>query len=1297
MHRSSRPDALDLQQHTQTLTRARSRSIGSTDYALSSTASSTSSSNALASVSPEPAYIAASAATGIVTSDHTSFFNTLQDEGIIDSSPQTILVAPPSLRLVNQFLDFLLYSVLSASKSISLSALRPAITEVLRSRLAKEAIAGADHELQSYLGSEDEGVLDALQDGQEVGAEWDLDGTWRRTRLRCMVYSSLGDLEEDDEEVYAEFGHLEGTVGSQQYLKNSGTPGVVSPAVAIWLTAILEFIGEQTLLIAGHATIARYSAQRMAAAASEDGARAAGKFSERLTVDELDIEKVALNPSLGRMWRQWRKRGRHHARGSFSVSSRESGLHQGVLQRLERQASSTSWRSGAPSENSDKLPIELPKSSYGTIVGNNDVFEAEQYIEEINALEDKAVRLESGERDMEGPLSPIVESASPQHEPVGKNEIHQTENDEAEDMLIAPDSPKNPGRRRPQSLIILPCTTESPFILPSRAQTLRRPRSLPSLERGDFPDPLGGGHMERMHMELREHELGRPSICAENKTKILREVKIPKAVDYPKVDGENDSTSQTAPVHEDVRSVNGVARTSDDASPQKRLPPSIRERRQESGKLSANQQLSNSGGSEMIGTKPIETSFAECDGSDETTQHMGASQPVDSVKTLPSIHEHGLYTREEQIKRVSGPPSTTNLRELVEAFVTSSDDDSSIAASNKESLVRAHSENESSSHSKQLSTGSSKYSQQSDRKNSQNIPGHPSSSSLSISSDRGAGMRIWTPPATPNKSRRSSSFSKMSRPTHTSSSSASQASVKLKTFMTWPTETGKYGKVQDSDDDSRSSLYSEKHAQRLANMDDKERSFEELISSGGTIHCTITPDPLRNMEPSKRTPTSELADFFRNTSPDVPKGRGSNKRPTVSRLTSSNSSRTFLSEDVPLPPRVPTSQSQQTFSSKKSRSLASAGSTVTTPRPKHIPLASVGITGIPSVLTQQREEPQPTGSRKMVARDASGSTGGDSVSALADFFRNTTPPVDGEQVVTRRISRSVAPFRNTMDSTQFGPDACDVIEVDAINETPRNDGFITSSVPPESYQSSSTSSTALLRSNSRKNNDYGSTGSVMPERKQRRVRDPYAIDIDDLDDEDLEGLGSVIPPNKNTEESLADFLRSTLPPSVEMPAHVEEYNKTVEKKNSSVSLISRFGRSSTRKNSISSTGSGIPPMPPVAVPKYVPIPIVLENISQPKQVEGSGGATPSNYRTDFDSMVLPRNSSFQQRRNMQQARGATTDRTRTDSLVDFLKNSEPPVMIKHPQSPPSKEESGLAKFKIAFSRKQKRSEFSGVV
>lgn len=362
MDRPSRPDVLDLQSHqSSTSTRARSRSNGSVDKPLNSNGSSIYSlaNPQLSCVSPEPAYIAASAATGIVTGNHEDF---LQDESSAGHPTPTIPVTPASLKLINQFLDFLLYSFLSSAKSTTLKALRPAISEVLRSRLAKEAVAGADQELSSYLGGGDDGDVgdigfDDVNELQGSNTDWDLDSTWKRTRLLCMVYSSLGDIEEDDEEVYSGYGNLEGIVGSQQYEKNSVVPGIVSPAVAIWLTSVLEFMGEQTLLLAGHAAINRFT-QRMTAAGYEDhvcDAKCAVE-RERPMVEELDTEKVALNSSLGRLWRQWRKRVRGRG-SSFSVPSH----HGTLLQRTASRKSSSSTLTSALAEPKHPQP-DLPES-----------------------------------------------------------------------------------------------------------------------------------------------------------------------------------------------------------------------------------------------------------------------------------------------------------------------------------------------------------------------------------------------------------------------------------------------------------------------------------------------------------------------------------------------------------------------------------------------------------------------------------------------------------------------------------------------------------------------------------------------------------------------------------------------------------------------------------------------------------------------------------------------------------------------------------------------------------------------
>jgi len=384
MNRTSRPEDLVLQR-TSSATSNLSPN-GSIEDPQSSSSASAALSNSLnlLNVTPAPVYIASSAAARLVTGDHETFFQSLRDNGVVcGPGAPTMFVSSGSLALVNQFLDFLLYSFLSNSKSTSLSGLRPAITDVLRIRLAREALAGADQELKSYLGGDDEDI-DYFGDAmisEPTGEEWNLEVTWRQCRVQCMVYSSLGDLEEDE----ADNGGLEGAVGIEQYQRHNTNPGIVAPAVAIWLTSILEFIGEQTLLVAGHATIARYSIQRIAAASGPSSdASSKVTFPEKPTVEELDTEKVALNPSLGRMWRQWRKMVR--GGGSFSASSRVV-----VPNRSERKVNAAS------TENSPIIPREETATT-----DDNDGDRSTQGENTIPAV------LSEG-----GILSPIIDVATP--------------------------------------------------------------------------------------------------------------------------------------------------------------------------------------------------------------------------------------------------------------------------------------------------------------------------------------------------------------------------------------------------------------------------------------------------------------------------------------------------------------------------------------------------------------------------------------------------------------------------------------------------------------------------------------------------------------------------------------------------------------------------------------------------------------------------------------------------------------------------------------------------------------------
>lgn len=284
MNRESRPHVLDLNSAKPIRSRSSTSSLD-TPYC------------PLQEVSPEPAFIAQAAAAQIVTSSHAGFL------GGVNGGTQTTPVTAPALRIVNQFLDYLLYSFLASARSISLPALRSAIISILKKKLAGDAILGADEELHSYLGATDEEDVYGLKQHEAGDGDWDVERAWKQVRVRCMVYSSLGDLEEEDDD--------------------EGDQGVVSPAVAIWLAAILESVGEQTLLIAGQASLTRYFTLRAASVAAEEQASDFQTVLGCPMVEGLDTEKVALNPSLGRIWRQWRK----HTRSTSSTMSMESLNH----------------------------------------------------------------------------------------------------------------------------------------------------------------------------------------------------------------------------------------------------------------------------------------------------------------------------------------------------------------------------------------------------------------------------------------------------------------------------------------------------------------------------------------------------------------------------------------------------------------------------------------------------------------------------------------------------------------------------------------------------------------------------------------------------------------------------------------------------------------------------------------------------------------------------------------------------------------------------------------------------------
>lgn len=356
-------------------------------------------------VNPDPAYIAPSSASQIVTGDHEPTLEEGDEEEETGGlPPMNALVASDALGLVNAFLDQLLYSFLASSRSTSIASLRPAVTEVLKPRLAKDAIACADAELQEFLGGEDDDDLFAFQHGTELRGYWDLNTIWRRTRLRCMVYTHLGDLEEEDEEMWVERENLDHKADGRNRL--SRDLGVVSPAAAIFLTSILEFIGEQVLLVAGNAAYARFEARRR----QERHSMASAITVQRPSVEVVDIEKLAVNTTFGRLWRSWKKKVRPPSITSQRPSSRELLLRPASAMSTSESRSRKTSIGGAGELHPDSDALRRPSTADMEMTREAAAVPLPATTDDESVIEESRIHIPDSRRDLERPHSMMVAS-----------------------------------------------------------------------------------------------------------------------------------------------------------------------------------------------------------------------------------------------------------------------------------------------------------------------------------------------------------------------------------------------------------------------------------------------------------------------------------------------------------------------------------------------------------------------------------------------------------------------------------------------------------------------------------------------------------------------------------------------------------------------------------------------------------------------------------------------------------------------------------------------------------------------
>ena len=249
------------------------RSLSSSDVM---SASGRSMAGALPPVSPRPQYLAQQPAGELASVE-------------LD---RTTTISEPALELVNAFLDQTLYNLLSISRSCNLDALRPSVLKLLKPRLGQAATHAANEELKE-LDEEEPETLTLRNDQRFNPRDFDVELAWKLARLRCMVYTHLGDIEEEDEEEYLEQERLD---------EHSQNPQMsTSSTCALFLAAALEFLGQQAICTAAQYAEKKHNhyIRKNDVSEVQDGAV--------LVVEASDMLQLSREGPLSRIWRSWRR------------------------------------------------------------------------------------------------------------------------------------------------------------------------------------------------------------------------------------------------------------------------------------------------------------------------------------------------------------------------------------------------------------------------------------------------------------------------------------------------------------------------------------------------------------------------------------------------------------------------------------------------------------------------------------------------------------------------------------------------------------------------------------------------------------------------------------------------------------------------------------------------------------------------------------------------------------------------------------------------------------------------------
>ncbi|KIW28209.1 uncharacterized protein PV07_07889 [Cladophialophora immunda] len=1254
---------------------AQLRSMGSGTDVLSMSAKSTRAT--LPHAAAPPSYVSVSEAEKLVYAE-------------ID---RLVKISNNAVHLLNGFLDQILYDILSKSQSTALGAVRAAIPLVLKQRLGRAAIKAADEELQDYL-EEDE--LENIQNHPAVldpRAEFDVDLAWKLTRLRCMVYAKLGDMEEEDEEDYLDGDDVREHLSQVKEAYRSSAR--ISPHSAIFLSTILEFIAEQALCIA--AQHARKRTLYIKDAARETAPAQQHPDPDVIFLEEIDMSGIGKEGPLIRLWRSWKG----SIRTGGSMSSRPTTPN--IMSPLSPESPMQEWKFPA----APVIPPIQEEGSRSVTPANIPLPMTENDVDEIE-----------------------VPGLARTFEEVETNEQRPT-----------------PGDRRPTSMLVMPGQFPASSAAdehPERpSPSRRRSRSVPTSSKASSsaqlatrsglspPLPVHGDKDEMGDTEgIRDEEVQHPrdgsrsvlrsSAIGATVATIAGALNVEAAKAFRR---ERPSHELTPPVSPESGGEQRMSNNTGDDLERMHIPtrlsatgmdvvdPESHEGTGDPEDLALSSSDGEGAAAANDHTNPRDSGFSVAGPANDIHEH---EQEVAADETEPQITNHHDY---EQVQGESGAagrssrysnlgyatifqtPDTSSgysnpnsTRSFVQGMARSNDAGANSATTTPSttSAWPAVIPNRRSS----LDPQKPEY-LQSEMRAPQQLPPSYHSSENQEPAEKPQELipRFATSALATQNGRSRSGSAKDGRPSTSGSGTVRRQHIRLRSDNeeVWPRE----------------------------DLDRAKKSLDLLIDSDETLHYTLTPASANVGGKVKvKSQTQELADFFRTTAPPGEEVRPKSSRSAKDGLRANPPATSIKSTQ----PQTSGQQSAASPSKPKNRlgeprearmvrnNTRDLADYARSTGPEHEAQLPKLLSARPATAQSARAElslrekvfgvdgenrpsttsGKPSSRLKYQARDARGPRTAES-SDLIDFIREGPPRAPGEH----RIDRSVAPFRTTMDSDDLNALAPPP-ELDAKGRN--SDGSAQeSAMTVKSMPSSMNSRTGLLDSTNRAagkfTNGFGSSATAiskqpvipetdgMPRRNRPKIRDPYAIDYSDEEEEEMEEEHE--PPRRRTdEESLVDFLRNTAPPPgmttqpilAAMPNPTQPDPASMVRQSTSSTKLKDFlpgGSASSARNNPHASGN-------TATPNTRPVNIARAESPHLTQV----GSRMDKYRptTTTHAPHVERN-----RQKMRvQPRDATTNSNGggTADLAAYLMSSGPPPGVN--EKPPQKLGGNVQKDQAGF-------------